>query len=342
MRALRGLILLPANALLSGCNMVVLNPAGDVARQQRDILLASTGLMLLIILPVMIATALFAWRYRQSNTKAAYDPEWHHSTQLEVAIWSAPLAIIVALGALAWTGTHLLDPYRPISEVARGRPVPAGVQPLVVDAVALDWKWLFIYPQYGIAAVNELAAPLDTPIDFQITSSSMMNSFFIPALAGQIYAMPGMETKLHAVADQTGDYTGFSANYSGRGFSDMNFTFHSMTDANFQHWVEAIKTGTGDLDRQTYLALAKPSEANPVAHYAAVDPDLYNAIANECVEPGKMCMSDMMRIDASGGRKDAGSTSMQSMTSNEHGRKEGEVGPNAPQAPPSRQKPVSP
>jgi cytochrome o ubiquinol oxidase subunit 2 len=288
-------------ALLSGCNMVLMHPAGDVAVQERDLLLASVALMLLIILPVMAMIILFAWRYRASNTSAIYEPEWHHSTGLEVAIWSAPLAIIVALGALTWITTHVLDPYRPLARIAPGRPVTAATRTLEVEAVALNWKWLFIYPTLGIATVNELAAPVDTPISFKITSQTMMNSFYVPALAGQIYAMPGMQTPLHAVINKVGVYTGFSSNYSGDGYSDMNFKFHGLSQADFYKWVQSVKAGGGALDRSTYAQLSIPSQANPVARYAATDPSLYSAILNECVDPSKMCVDQAMKIDAKGG-----------------------------------------
>ena len=193
--------------------------------------------MLLIILPVMALTVGFAWRYRQSNTTAPYEPNWDHSTQLELVIWGAPLLIIICLGAMTWMGTHLLDPYRRIGRVAEGQAVNPSAQPLEVDVVALDWKWLFIYPQFGIATVNQLDVPIDRPIDFRITSSSVMNSFYVPALAGQIYAMPGMETKLHAVMNQAGSSVGFSANYSGAGFSGMHFAFYSLAADDFDKWV---------------------------------------------------------------------------------------------------------
>src|SRR3954462_4744751 len=160
-RSLHGLVLLAASGLLAGCNMVVMNPAGDVAVQQRNLIIASSALMLLVIGPVIALTFLFAWRYRASNPKGTYDPEFHHSTQLEVVIWTVPLLIIIALGAMTWISTHTLDPFRPLGRVAPGMPVPADVKPLEVQVVALDWKWLFIYPEFGIAAVNEMAAPVD-------------------------------------------------------------------------------------------------------------------------------------------------------------------------------------
>ena len=172
---------------------------------------------------------------------------------------------------------------------------------LNVDVVALDWKWLFIYPDYGIATVNELAAPIDEPINFRITSSSVMNSFYIPALAGQVYAMPGMQTELHAVINKAGEYEGFSANYSGAGFSGMRFAFHGLANADFDKWVADVKAGGGALGRSDYLVLERPSETAPVRKFASVDADLYHAILNMCVEPGKMCMDEMRSIDEKGG-----------------------------------------
>ncbi|HVY13982.1 MAG TPA: ubiquinol oxidase subunit II [Rhodopila sp.] len=312
---------------LSGCKAVVLDPAGDVALQQRNILLESTGLMLLVILPVMALTAWFAWHYRQSNKAARYEPEWDHSTQLELVIWGAPLLIIISLGALTWMSTHLLDPYRPIARIAAGQAVTGTNEPLEVDVVALDWKWLFIYPQYQLATVNELAAPVDRPIDFRVTSSSVMNSFYIPALAGQIYAMPGMETKLHAVSNQTGVFDGFSANYSGAGFSGMHFAFHSMTSVDFRHWVDTVKSGSGSLTRTAYLRLERPSENEPAQSFASVDPTLYNTILNMCVEAGKMCLSEMSAIDARGGLGLQGIRSVLPLEHDKYARRGPDEGP---------------
>jgi len=298
----RAWLLLPA-FLLAGCNTVLLSPSGDIAAQQGQLIVISTVLMLLIIVPVIALTFFFAWKYRQSNkaAEAEYAPDWDHSTQLELAIWAAPLLIIIALGALTWISTHTLDPYRALTRIDAHRPVPEGTQPLVVEVVALDWKWLFLYPEQGIATVNELAAPVDRPIQFKITSSTVMNSFFIPALAGQIYAMAGMETKLHAVINKPGEYEGFSANYSGAGFSGMRFKFHGLSDGDFDSWVQKTKADGKELSRAAYLQLEHPSEREPVRHYASVAPGLYDAILNRCVEANRMCMKDMMAIDASGG-----------------------------------------
>ncbi|MEW6538512.1 MAG: ubiquinol oxidase subunit II [Pseudomonadota bacterium] len=303
MRRLRLLLLAPIVALLSGCNLVVLNPAGDVASQQGDLLMISTLLMLIIIVPVMGLIVFFAWKYRASNkaSEADYRPDWDHSTSLELVIWAAPLMIIICLGALTWAGTHLLDPYRPIDRIKPGQAVEESAEPLQVNVVALDWKWMFIYPQYGVATVNELAAPVDRPIRFHITSSSVMNSFYIPALAGQIYAMPGMETKLHAVINRPGEYEGFSANYSGDGFSHMRFAFHGLDQSGFDQWIAGVRQGGQTLDRDRYLELEKPSEKVPVMRFSNVDGMLWDAILNMCVEPGKMCMGEMMAIDKQGG-----------------------------------------
>ncbi|CAN5470386.1 ubiquinol oxidase subunit II [soil metagenome] len=303
-------LVLAGAALLSlgGCDMVLMNPSGHIALQQRDLIIISTILMLLIIVPVMVMTGVFAWRYRHTNahTEAEYDPDWSHSTGLELLIWSAPLLIIIALGAVTWISTHTLDPYRPLDRIDATRGTTEESRPLVVQVVALDWKWLFFYPEQGIATVNELAAPVDRPIQFKITASSVMNSFFIPALAGQIYAMPGMETQLHAVINKAGVYDGFSANYSGAGFSQMRFKFHGLADADFDKWVDDIKAAGGALDRSGYLALEKPSVAEPIHRYASADAKLYDAILNRCVEPNRMCMKDMMAIDHHGGMGDAG------------------------------------
>ncbi|KQX30113.1 ubiquinol oxidase subunit II [Variovorax sp. Root434] len=303
LKNLRRSLLLLSAMLLAGCNTVLMNPSGDIANQQGRLIVVSTVLMLIIIIPVIALTIFFAWRYRQSNKEATYSPDWDHSTQLELAIWAAPLLIIIALGAITWISTHTLDPYQPLRRLDAQRAIPAEAKPLVVEVVALDWKWLFIYPEQGIATVNELAAPVDRPISFKITASSVMNSFFIPALAGQIYAMPGMETKLHAVINKPGEFEGFSANYSGAGFSGMRFKFHGLSNGDFDQWVQKVKAGKdGELTRELYQKkLEVPSEREPVRHYASVDPALYDAILNLCVDRNKMCMKEMMAIDADGG-----------------------------------------
>ena len=294
--------LLPASVLLlAGCNTVVMNPSGDIASQQAHLIWVSTLLMLLIIVPVILLTLLFAWRYRASNKEAAYEPDWDHSTSLELVIWGAPLLIIIALGLLTWINTHTLDPFRPLQRIDAQRTIPADTKPLEVEVVALDWKWLFIYPEQGIATVNELAAPVDRPIHFKITSTSVMNSFYIPALAGQIYAMPGMQSQLNAVINQPGEYKGFSSNYSGAGFSGMHFKFFGYNDTDFAQWVEKAKADGKELSRDEYLRLRQPTINAPVEHFAKVDNSLFVAEVDRCVEPGKMCNSKMAEIDANGG-----------------------------------------
>ncbi len=311
-------LILATGLLLAGCDAVVMSPSGDVAVQQRDLIVWSTVLMLLVIVPVIVLTLWFAWRYRSTNTKATYKPDWDHSTVLELVIWAVPLMIIIALGAMTWVSTHKLDPYRPLDRIDAETPVPVGVEPLNVEVVALDWKWLFIYPEQGIATVNELAAPVDRPIRFKITASTMMNSFFIPAMAGQIYAMAGMETKLHGVINEPGVYDGFSANYSGAGYSHMKFKFHGLSESEFDTWVQQAKADGSSLSRDAYLSLAEPSIDDPVQRFATVDPALYDAILNRCVEEGKLCMKDMMYGHGEHGGHHQAGHSMDSMQHGEH------------------------
>jgi cytochrome o ubiquinol oxidase subunit 2 len=276
---------LPA-ILLAACEGAELDPAGDIARQQRDLIFISTGLMLLIIVPVMVLIVVFAWRYRKGG-RGTYDPDFDHSAVLELAIWSAPLLIIIALGALTWSSTHLLDPFRPL-------PAKEGARPLVVQVVSLDWKWLFIYPEEGIATVNELALPVDRPVRFDLTSSNMMNTFYAPTLAGMIYTMPGMQSQLHAVLRRPVESEGYSANYSGAGFSDMRFRFRGMDDDGFARWVDEARSSTDALALPTYRELLVPSERVPVMRFASIDPDLYRRILERCVEPGTRCISEMV------------------------------------------------
>lgn len=304
-KEIRGPAWLAAAALiasLTGCSKaVVLNPAGDVAAQQGQLVVTATLLMLIIIVPVILLTLLFAWKYRQSNTEAEYDPEWHHSTALELVIWSVPLIIIIALGTLTWIGTHKLDPYRPLDRVSETKALSPEIKPLEVEVVAMDWKWLFFLPEQGIATVNELAAPVDRPIHFKLTATSTMNAFYVPDLAGMIYAMPGMQTELNAVINKEGVYKGMSSHYSGAGFSGMTFKFHGLSNEGFDAWVAKAKAEGQPLTRDAYLKLAEPSERNPVALYSSVDEGLYSKVLNRCVEDGKMCMHHMMAIDAAGG-----------------------------------------
>jgi cytochrome o ubiquinol oxidase subunit 2 len=293
----RGLFLTPL-AALAGCNTVVMNPSGDIAQQQAHLIVISTLLMLLIIVPVILLTIYFARKYRASNTEAKYEPDWDHSTKLELVIWGAPLLIIIALGLITWIYTHKLDPYRPLDRLDANRPIAASTKPLVVQAVAMDWKWLFIYPEQGIATVNELVAPVDVPVRFKITSTSVMNALYVPELAGMVYAMPGMETTLNAVQNKPVQSVGFSANYSGAGYSDMRFSYRGVPQADFDKWVESVKAGGGELSRGNYLTLEKPSIKEPVHRYASVDENLFNLVLNRCVAEGSVCQNKLMAEDA--------------------------------------------
>ena len=297
----RGLFLAPL-LWLAGCNTVVLNPSGDIAAQQAHLVVVSTLLMLLIIVPVMFLICLFAWRYRKSNTAAEYKPDWDHSTKLELLIWGAPLLIIIVLGLITWIYTHLLDPYRPLSRLDETRAVAPGVKPLEVEVVSMDWKWMFIYPEQGIATVNELVTPVDVPIRFKMTSSTVMNAFYIPALAGMVYTMPTMETQLNAVMNKVGVYDGFSANYSGAGFSDMKFKYHGVSQADFDAWVAKIKAGgqgsNGVLTRAQFAQLDKPTIKHPIMHFERVEPELYDRVLNRCVAEGTTCANEQMHQDA--------------------------------------------
>ena len=297
----RNVILLLAGCGLSACHSDVLHPLGAIAVQQKDLVLASTWLMLIIIVPVMALTIAFAWIYRSSNAKARYEPEWDHSILLELVIWAIPLLIIICLGAMTWLGTHLLDPYRRLSAGERSVPgaaadpvpTPAPVSPFVVEVVALDWKWLFIYPQYHIAAVNELVTPVGREIEFRITASTVMNSFYVPTLAGQIYAMPGMQTTLHAIANGPGESQGFSANYSGAGFSGMHFAYRAVSARDFEAWVIAARSGPTKLTRAAYRELESPSENVAVSHFSTVDPRLFESVVYRCVAADTPCQSSM-------------------------------------------------
>lgn len=293
-------------ATLAGCDAVVLSPSGYIAAQQRDLLIVSTLLMLLIVIPVMVLTVFFAWRYSERRSER-YDPDWSHSTGIELAVWAAPLMIIICIGAITWTGTHLLDPFRPLERIGERRPVPADVEPLEVQVVALDWKWLFIYPDYDVATVNEVTIPVDRPVRFHLTSQSVMNAFYVPALAGMIYAMPGMESRLHAVMNVPGDYEGFSSNYSGAGFSSMRFRLHGIEQSDFTSWLIRARTeGEPLLDRARYLELAEPSENVAPMSFRDVEPDLFRRILNRCVEEGRLCIDQMAALDSLGGTGPAG------------------------------------
>jgi cytochrome o ubiquinol oxidase subunit II len=254
---------------LSGCKMDLFDPKGRIGLAEKELILNSTWAMLIVVVPVIFLTLLFAWRYRESNKSATYLPKWAHSTKIEVVIWLVPSLIILYLGIMTWKSTHALDPYKPLA---------SEVKPINVEVVALDWKWLFIYPELGIASINQLEFPVGTPVNFKITSDSVMNSFFIPQLGGQIYAMAGMQTRLHLIADEAGDYAGMSANFSGEGFSDMKFRAIATTPEAFAAWVKTVKGSPVELDGVNYASVAAPSEKHPVQYFSKVDANLFQKI----------------------------------------------------------------
>ena len=260
--------------------MTLLNPKGQVGLDERNLIITATLLMLLVVVPVIVMTFLFAWKYRASNTDAVYTPKWSHSTKIEIAVWAVPVLIIIALGYVTYKSTHALDPYKPLE---------SDVKPITIEVVALDWKWMFIYPEQGIATVNKIVFPAHTPINFKVTSDSVMNSFFIPALGGQIYAMAGMQTKLHLIANQNAEMDGISANYSGAGFTGMKFKAIATSQEDFDAWVSEVKKAPKQLEKAEYEALSKPSQNNPVELYSSVTPNLFQIIVDkyEGMNPGK-------------------------------------------------------
>jgi len=258
--------------LLGGCSMELFTPQGAIGVQEKHLILIALGLMLLVVIPVIALTLYFAWRFRASNTRATYKPRWAHSTRIEVVVWSVPCVIVAILAVLIWRTTHSLDPYKPLdSKVAAVR----------VEVVALNWKWLFIYPDYGVASVNELAIPVGAPVDFRLTAASLMNSFFIPQLGSQVYAMAGMQTQLHLIADHPGRYHGLSSAFSGPGFSDMHFDAVATDRPAFDAWIRKARQSPLALDEAAYQALQKPSQKNPVTLYARVAPGLFGHIVDQ-------------------------------------------------------------
>jgi cytochrome o ubiquinol oxidase subunit 2 len=254
---------------LGGCSQGVLDPHGPIASAERQILFNSLAIMLAIVIPTIAATLGVAWWFRSSNTRATYLPDFEYSGRLELLVWSIPAMTVLLVGGVAWVGAHDLDPRKPISPT---------VKPLTVQVVSLDWKWLFIYPEQGIATVNHLTVPVGTPVSFELTSSSVMNSFFVPQLGGQIYTMSGMTTRLQLQADHPGTYPGLSANFSGQGFPDMRFKVDAVPAAQFAQWVTAARNSGPALDKATYADLAKPSQAVAPFTYRSVASGLFNAI----------------------------------------------------------------
>lgn len=265
--------------LASGYNIQLLNPKGTIALQQRDLMFIAIGMMLLVVIPVFIMTFVISWKYRASNVKAKYDPEWDHSRAAETLWWAVPFAIIAVLAGITWVTSHSLDPYRPLA---------SDVKPVRIQVVALQWKWLFLYPEQGIATVNHVQFPVNTPVSFQITSDAPMNSFWIPQLGGQIYAMSGMNTSLHLMASDTGTYNGSSANISGEGFAGMKFTATAQTPGEFERWVSTITRKNIPLSSDAYDHLSEPSKNVPPQYYSSYQPDLYDTIIMKYMGHGGM------------------------------------------------------
>lgn len=274
------LSLITGAALLSGCDSALLNPKGQIGLEQRSLILTALGLMLIVVIPAIVMAIGFAWKYRASNKEAKYSPNWSHSNKVEAVVWTIPILIIIFLAVLTWKTTHALEPSRPLVHDAK---------PVTIEVIAMDWKWFFIYPEQGIATVNEIAFPANTPVEFKITSNSVMNSFFIPRLGSQIYAMAGMQTKLHLIANEAGTYDGISANYSGAGFSGMKFKAIATPDAaTFNQWVAQAKQSPKVMnDMDAYNKLAAPSEYNKVEYFSSVKPDLFVNVINKFMGPGK-------------------------------------------------------
>lgn len=265
---------LAATTLLGGCtpNMALLDPAGPIGAHEKTVLLTAFGLMLLVVVPVFVMTAVFAWRYRASNKKAAYRPKWDFAWKIDAVVWLVPAIIVTALGVLSWKTTHELSPYRALA---------GSKKPIQVEAIAMDWKWLFIYPKRHIATVNQLVFPANRDISFKLTSATVMTSFFIPRLGTQIYAMAGMRTKLHLLADKTGTFVGRNFQLSGRGYSDMRFKAVATTPAKFHHWVQKVRQSGQALTLGKLKTLEKPSIPKSVIHYASVKPHLFQRVIDQ-------------------------------------------------------------
>lgn len=272
-------MLLPLVA--AGCaRQGILDPQGPIAAAEKTLLLNSLGIMLAIVIPTIAATLVVAWWYRASNRRARYRPHWAYSGKIEIVVWAIPAMVILLLGGIAWVSSHDLDPARPI---ASDKP------PVEVEVVSLDWKWLFIYPERGIASVNQLVVPAGTPVRFRLTSATVMNSFFVPQLGSQIYTMAGMTTELNLLADRPGSYQGLSSQFSGDGFSGMRFTLQAVPPERFDAWVAATRAKGGALDGPGYAALAKPSKYVKPATYGAVDPALFRRIARGSLLTDNYC-----------------------------------------------------
>jgi cytochrome o ubiquinol oxidase subunit II len=270
-------VILIITLLTRGSSIDVLMPRGKIAQEQFDLIMLTCLLSLIVVVPVFVMLFYIARKYRAGNKNAKYSPHMHGSNWAELVWWGIPLLLIIVLSVIIWTTSHRLDPYRPID---------SSVKPVTVQVVALNWKWLFIYPEQKIATVNLVQFPEDTPVNFEITADAPMNSFWVPQLGGQVYAMAGMKTKLHLIADKPGEYKGVSANLSGEGFAGMKFTAKSTSRSDFDDWVQWVKQASKPLDMDAYRVLAKPSSNNPAAYYTTPKPGLFDTIMMKYMMPG--------------------------------------------------------
>ena len=252
-------------------------PVGPVGSAERTILLNSLAIMLAIVIPVILATLAFAWWFRASNRRARYLPTWAYSGRIELIVWSIPALVVFFLGGIAWIGSHDLDPARPLA---------SSRKPLEIDVVSLDWKWLFIYPDQGVASVNRLIAPVGVPLHLRITSATVLNVFFVPRLGSEIYAMNGMASQLNLQADEAGVFFGLAAHFSGDGFSDMNFEMHAVAPADFAAWAETTRSAGPELDDASYRTLLRQTENVTPYTYRAVQAGLFDAVLLQKLPPG--------------------------------------------------------
>jgi cytochrome o ubiquinol oxidase subunit 2 len=283
----RGCALLALTAL-GGCSEGVMAPQGPVAAAEKIILLNSLGIMLAIVIPTILAILGVAWWFRASNTKARYLPDWEYSGRLEMIVWSIPAMTILLLGGICWVSSHDLDPYKPI---------PSQAKPLTVQVVSLDWKWLFIYPDQGVASLNWVTVPAGVPVHFYLTSSGVMNSFFVPQLGSQIYTMAHMVSQVQLLADHPGKYDGLSAQFSGSGFPDMRFTVDAVPADQFGAWVAKVRSAGPTLDAKSYAALVEPSSAVAPSTYRAVSPGLFLSVASPDKPPAAPTGQTAMRME---------------------------------------------
>jgi cytochrome o ubiquinol oxidase subunit II len=274
---LRSIASLVVVSLLSGCSGGVLDPRGPIADANAKILLNALEIMLVIVVPTIVGALVFAWWFRASNTRARYRPDWVYSGRIELIVWAIPLLVILFLGGVIWIGSYDLDPFRPIQPQHKA---------LEVQVVSLDWKWLFIYPEHNVASVNEIVVPVDTPIHFSLTSASVMNMFFVPQLGSMIATMNGMVTQLHLKADHAGSFFGQSAQYSGDGFSGMNFTLRAVTQGEFDQWIATARGAGPTLDLEAYVGLAQQSQNVAPYTYREVEPMLFRDLVTQQLPPG--------------------------------------------------------